>query len=492
MTKTSEGFAKLKGYDSEFFIQKLSVVLGRSLKKKKLAVAAATKQAQDSKDKDAVAVDIQVGDVKNVSRKHAIIAYNFQNKNYEMICLGKNGVTINGVFYGADEKRKLSLQHGAEIKMGDAFFVFLLPQTKVAAQKRKYTKRKNKKNKDAANEDDVAEDNAAATSNTPAVSEVATPSVPTEKKKKKTRPAMVYDEETKQVYEKPTQSYATMIAQALSAQATKQLSLQGIYQWIMDTYPYYQNADVGWRSSVRHNLSLNKFFRKVPIEETGDGKRAVYALNEEYEDYLLSGLTGRKLSKHIKEKEEKKGDPAQSATPTPSDDTSATPSKPKRTYNKRKKNNADGEPPAKRRKSAAQSNSEETTPVGTPVPQGIVPPSPQQQPNAMLLSTTIGGAVAPPQAQAMTNPQFQQQLRVLMQNMQAQHQQQLRQVPPAAPIVQLAQQQSLFPFAPVVPQQQPQPQQQFGQMFPGVFPQQQQQQHLPNFGQLQPPNNQHQ
>jgi hypothetical protein len=102
--------------------------------------------------------------------------------------------------------------------------------------------------------------------------------------------------------DKPILTYATMIAQALSAQTTKRLTLQEIYQWIMDKYPYYKNDEHGWRSSVRHNLSQREYFTKVIENELG--KRAVYELNKTHEENLLKGLTGRKLAKHLRKEKE--------------------------------------------------------------------------------------------------------------------------------------------------------------------------------------------
>jgi hypothetical protein len=43
----------------------------------------------------------------------------------------------------------------------------------------------------------------------------------------------------------------------------KALPVKEIYSWILDHFPYYKNAPTGWKNSVRHNLSLNKCFRKV-------------------------------------------------------------------------------------------------------------------------------------------------------------------------------------------------------------------------------------
>lgn len=60
-----------------------------------------------------------------------------------------------------------------------------------------------------------------------------------------------------------------MIGQAIYGSAKERLSLAAIYTWISAAYPYYRKGDAGWMNSIRHNLSLNKSFVKVP-REAGD------------------------------------------------------------------------------------------------------------------------------------------------------------------------------------------------------------------------------
>jgi len=46
---------------------------------------------------------------------------------------------------------------------------------------------------------------------------------------------------------KPPLSYAALIAQAISSSPEGRLTLSSIYQWIMDTYPFYRNKDNAWQ-----------------------------------------------------------------------------------------------------------------------------------------------------------------------------------------------------------------------------------------------------
>ena len=43
----------------------------------------------------------------------------------------------------------------------------------------------------------------------------------------------------------------------------KAMPVKEIYNWVQEHFPFYQAAPLGWKNSVRHNLSLNKCFRKI-------------------------------------------------------------------------------------------------------------------------------------------------------------------------------------------------------------------------------------
>ncbi|KAJ2812198.1 hypothetical protein H4S07_001564 [Coemansia furcata] len=64
---------------------------------------------------------------------------------------------------------------------------------------------------------------------------------------------------------RPPYSYTALIAQAIIVSKNKQLTLREIYDSINDTYPQIcQGPDIGWQNTIRHNLSLNQCFKRIP------------------------------------------------------------------------------------------------------------------------------------------------------------------------------------------------------------------------------------
>ncbi|CAG8726508.1 2712_t:CDS:2, partial [Ambispora leptoticha] len=92
---------------------------------------------------------------------------------------------------------------------------------------------------------------------------------------------------------KPPFSYASLIAQAINSSPIKKLTLSGIYNYITTHYPFYQLAQNGWQNSIRHNLSLNKAFVKVPRNDSEPGKGAFWTIDPEAEAQFLNGVYKR-------------------------------------------------------------------------------------------------------------------------------------------------------------------------------------------------------
>jgi len=64
--------------------------------------------------------------------------------------------------------------------------------------------------------------------------------------------------------EKPPYSYIALIVMAIQSTPTKQCTLSEIYSYLQQRFSFFRGSYQGWKNSVRHNLSLNECFIKLP------------------------------------------------------------------------------------------------------------------------------------------------------------------------------------------------------------------------------------
>lgn len=278
-------YARLEFENFIFYVQTLQVVLGRK-----------------SENDQSHSVDVHLGDSKAISRKHAKIFYNFGTERFELSIQGKNGAFVDDVF--VERGATVPLTNKSKIQIGQIVFRFVLPGANPLEKMDSPSKPINPSDAISLRSSlyhhspsDNIENKSG--SNTPAlsskdfepVSKVGGTSTGDAAGQKKTKekkaprppkpPKKVYTlEEIPEEYRtKPACSYSNLIATCLRTHGTpKGMSLAEIYKSIKELFPYYKYCPDGWQSSVRHNLSLNKAFRKVSKE----GKGWLWGLDEEF------------------------------------------------------------------------------------------------------------------------------------------------------------------------------------------------------------------
>ncbi|XP_023677797.1 forkhead box protein J1-B-like [Paramormyrops kingsleyae] len=93
---------------------------------------------------------------------------------------------------------------------------------------------------------------------------------------------------------KPPYSYATLICMAMQASKKSKITLSAIYSWITDNFCYYRYAEPSWQNSIRHNLSLNKCFVKVPRQKGEPGKGGFWQMDPQHADMFVNGVFKRR------------------------------------------------------------------------------------------------------------------------------------------------------------------------------------------------------
>ncbi|KAG7491842.1 hypothetical protein MATL_G00008430 [Megalops atlanticus] len=93
---------------------------------------------------------------------------------------------------------------------------------------------------------------------------------------------------------KPPYSYATLICMAMQASKQTKITLSAIYNWITENFCYYRHAEPSWQNSIRHNLSLNKCFMKVPRQKDEPGKGGFWQIDPQYADMFVNGVFKRR------------------------------------------------------------------------------------------------------------------------------------------------------------------------------------------------------
>ncbi|ESN92024.1 hypothetical protein HELRODRAFT_90040 [Helobdella robusta] len=95
---------------------------------------------------------------------------------------------------------------------------------------------------------------------------------------------------------KPPFSFTIIIFMAIESSVHKKLPVKKIYDWVLDNFPYFRMVRSGWKNSIRHNLSLNKCFKKIGIEV---GKKSQWCVDERCHSELVRAVSCLSFHPHI-------------------------------------------------------------------------------------------------------------------------------------------------------------------------------------------------
>lgn len=287
-----QAYAKIAGQDWTFYVKSLAISIGRN-----------TDNKSDS------SIDIDLGPAKVVSRQHAAITYNLDLRCWELKVLGRNGARIDSQKIPVGSAHATPLHSGAILDVGGTQMMFILPDSPpnilekmmsicLAKYKANLLKSRKRSQLGYPQQHTIPVNHNSQIKSFQMFDKAQLTQSPSSASANSLQSNLDQDlskEEAKDI--KPPYSYATMITQAILSNDEGVMSLSEIYNWISSHYAYYKYSKTGWQNSIRHNLSLNKAFEKVPRRPNEPGKGMKWQISESYKEEFLNKINNGSLLK---------------------------------------------------------------------------------------------------------------------------------------------------------------------------------------------------
>lgn len=327
------GYGKIAGRDWAFIIRKVEVNIGRPEAQEKLMVDDSGRQVGPNSK---TVVDIDLGPDRQISRSHAVIAYDPDSMQWYIVVNGRNGLRVDNNL--VRRGMRTYLRNGSVIEIASTQMAFIT--TAQGEGEGPVWDASILKQAKSSEDDDEGEDdgrarhrppiNFGSRANIPEPTAYsgefggsqqqhrthphsqramqAVPGTPLRPQQPfiKSSPAANYArgvmmESTESIdYSadnakdlKPPHSYAQLIGMAILSTQEQQMTLNNIYKWIMANYAFYRFNTGGWQNSIRHNLSLNKAFTKIARRTDEPGKGMKWMIEPtEFDNFVQQGMKG--------------------------------------------------------------------------------------------------------------------------------------------------------------------------------------------------------
>ena len=102
---------------------------------------------------------------------------------------------------------------------------------------------------------------------------------------------------------KPPYSYVALISMAITSAPRRKMTLSEINKFIADNFPYYVTCPLKWRNAIRHNLTLNDCFVKLPRDPRDETKAHYWTIDPASETMFEDGSFRRRRKRFKREQD---------------------------------------------------------------------------------------------------------------------------------------------------------------------------------------------